>query len=232
MRTWYAVVALVVGVGFVLQFYLLFTGGADANSGESGQEIPLAVRFARLFSFFTVDSNVLVLAVAIAVALGRAANSVTSRAIRLSALLSITVTGSVFSFVLAPDIELRGEAVVATNLFHVVSPVLFVLGWVLWGPRRQWDVRIAVLAFVWPIAWLAFTFIRGAVTGWYPYPFLDASQHGMATAILGAAAVLGYAILLTAVILLVDRYAPALGGDPNGVASQRQRDRGEATSPR
>jgi hypothetical protein len=218
MRAWYAVVAVVVGVGFVLQFYLLFTGGADANSGESGGEIPLAVRFARLFSFFTVDSNVLVLAVAIAVAFGRAANSVASRAIRLSALLSITVTGSVFSLVLAPDIELRGEAVVATNLFHIVSPVLFVLGWLLWGPRRQWDVRIAALAFIWPIAWLVFTLIRGAITGWYPYPFLDVGQNGIVAVLIAAAAVLGYAVLLTAVILLVDRHAPAFDVQPRRAA--------------
>ena len=218
MRVWYAVVAVVVGVGFVLQFYLLFTGGADANSGESGDEIPLAVRFARLFSFFTVDSNVLVLAVAIAVALGRAANSVASRAIRLSALLSITVTGSVFSLVLAPDIELRGEAVVATNLFHIVSPVLFVLGWLLWGPRRQWDVRIAALAFIWPIAWLVFTLIRGAITGWYPYPFLDVGQNGIVAVLIAAAVVLGYAVLLTAVILLVDRHAPVFDAHPRRAA--------------
>lgn len=218
MRVWYAVVAVVVGVGFVLQFYLLFTGGADANSGESGDEIPLAVRFARLFSFFTVDSNVLVLAVAIAVALGRAANSVASRAIRLSALLSITVTGSVFSLVLAPDIELRGEAVVATNLFHIVSPVLFVLGWLLWGPRRQWDVRVALAAFIWPIAWLVFTLIRGAITGWYPYPFLDVGQNGIVAVLIAAAVVLGYAVLLTAVILLVDRHAPVFDAHPRRAA--------------
>ncbi|MGY0388785.1 Pr6Pr family membrane protein [Nocardioides sp. WG-D5] len=221
MRAWYAVVAVVVGVGFVLQFYLLFTGGADANSGESGHEIPLAVRFARLFSFFTVDSNVLVLAVATAVALGRAANSVASRAIGLSALLGITVTGTVFSLVLAPGIELRGEAVVATNLFHIASPVLFVLGWLLWGPRRQWDVRIAVLAFVWPIAWLVLTLIRGAITGWYPYPFLDVGQNGMVPVLLSAAAVLGYAIVLTAVLLLVDRYAPVASLDHVGRSSSR-----------
>ncbi|MFI9488599.1 Pr6Pr family membrane protein [Promicromonospora sp. NPDC052451] len=216
MRLWYLLVAVTVAVGFGLQFYLLFTGGADANSGESGSDIPLGVRFVRLFSYFTVASNVLVLVVAVATAAGRVRDGLVWRVVRLDALLSIAVTGIVFSFVLAPGIVLRDEAVIATTLFHHVSPVLFVLGWLLWGPRAQWGLRSVLLAFVWPLAWLGYTFVRGAVTGWYPYPFLDVGQVGAGGALTGAGAVLACALVLTGLVLLVDRHVPALGAAPRG----------------
>ncbi|GAA5151304.1 Pr6Pr family membrane protein [Microbacterium pseudoresistens] len=211
MRAWYLVVIAVVLAGFVLQFYLLFTGGADANSGESGSDIPLGVRFVRLFSFFTVASNLLVMIASASLVVRRPPQGLLWRALRLSTLLSIAVTGTIFSLILAPDIELRGEAVIATTLFHNISPALFVIGWLLWGPRRQWMVRAALLAFIWPLAWLAYTFTRGAITGWYPYPFLDVGQHGIGAVLLSSLAVLAYAVLLTAAVLVVDRFVPAIG---------------------
>lgn len=222
MRLWHAVVVVVVLAGFGLQFYLLFTGGADANSGETGEDIPLGVRFVRLFSYFTVASNVLVVIASASLVLRQQPDSLLWRVIRLTTLLSIAVTGTIFSLILAPDIELRGEAVLATNLFHIVSPALFVIGWLLWGPRRQWNWRTGLLAFIWPLIWLAFTFIRGAITGWYPYSFLDVNQFGYGTVLLSSLAVIAYAAVLTVIVLLVDRFVPALPSSASRSATSAQ----------
>jgi len=50
-----------------------------------------------------------------------------------------------------------------------------------------------------PLVWLAYTLIRGAVVGWYPYPFVDVSVHGylyVAGACVAVAALLfGLAVL-------------------------------------
>lgn len=208
-RIWFAVLAVVVLVGFVLQFYLLFTGGSDANSGEAGSALPVGVRFVRLFSFFTVQSNLLVLIVAIILA-ARGGTGPVSRVLYLDALLGISVTGAAFSFILDPTLELRGEAAVVTVLFHNVSPVLMVLGWLLWGPRRQWTWRTIPWAFIWPAAWLAGTFIRGAITGWYPYLFLDVGRVGAGAALTGAGIIILVAILLALIALAIDRWLPPL----------------------
>lgn len=208
-RIWFAAVAVVVIVGFVLQFYLLFTGGSDANSGEAGSTVPLGIRFVRLFSFFTVQSNLLVLVAAVLLA-ARGTLGRVGRVVYLDALLGIVVTGAAFSFILDPNLELRGEAAVVTALFHNVSPVLMVLGWLLWGPRRQWTWRTIAWAFVWPVAWLAGTFIRGAITGWYPYAFLDVGRVGFGAALTGAAIVIAFALLLTVVVAAVDRRLPRI----------------------
>jgi hypothetical protein len=37
---------------------------------------------------------------------------------------------------------------------------------------------VILLSAAYPVLWLVFTLIRGAVIDWYPYPFLDAHAHG------------------------------------------------------
>jgi len=207
-----AALAAAILVGFALQLYLLLTGGADVNSGESGTAIPFGTRLVRLFSFFTVDSNVFVLVVAIARATGRELAPLGWRIVDLDALLSIAVTGTAFTLLLDPTIRLRDVAIVVNTLFHVVAPILFVAIWLLWGPRRRITWRVAVLAFVWPVVWLAYTFLHGAVTGWYPYPVLDAGRLGLGPALLGGLVVVAYAAVLAVVAWLIDRWAPALPG--------------------
>lgn len=41
---------------------------------------------------------------------------------------------------------------------------------------------LAISAF--PFCWLAFTLIRGAIIGWYPYPFIDVTSLGYGKTIL------------------------------------------------
>ena len=33
-------------------------------------------------------------------------------------------------------------------------------------------------SLLFPVLWMAYTLVRGAVWGWYPYPFVDAASHG------------------------------------------------------
>jgi len=40
------------------------------------------------------------------------------------------------------------------------SPLLALIGWVLFGPRGRIDDRIKVLTIVFPLAWAAFAFAR------------------------------------------------------------------------
>jgi hypothetical protein len=55
---------------------------------------------------------------------------------------------------------------------------------------------------VFPLAWLVFTLVRGEFVGFYPYPFLNVTDHGYPTvlvySLLVAALFLGLAAGLTA----------------------------------
>jgi hypothetical protein len=68
----------------------------------------------------------------------------------------------------------------------------------------------AALAFVWPLAWLVYTFVHGAVTGWYPYPFLDVDTIGFADSVRNSAVVLVIAVVIAVVLRLLDGRLPSL----------------------
>lgn len=101
------------------------------------------------------------------------------RSCRLAALYGITVTGIVYSTVLARVHQPQGAAETLVNdLVHYVIPVMMVVGWVALGPRP----RIDWLSFFWslgfPVAWFAYTLVRGSIWKWYPYPFVDVTVEG------------------------------------------------------
>lgn len=61
------------------------------------------------------------------------------------------------------------------EVLHVWAPILLVLDWIFAPGRHVLRLRAALWALLYPFAWLAFTMVRGALTGWWPYPFLDPS---------------------------------------------------------
>jgi hypothetical protein len=54
--------------------------------------------------------------------------------------------------------------------------------------------------------WIAYTLIRGALVGWYPYPFLDVEEIGYWASIRNTAFVLVVAVVLMAIFTGLDRF--------------------------
>ncbi|MDS0137440.1 MULTISPECIES: Pr6Pr family membrane protein [unclassified Amycolatopsis] len=161
-RAWFAVTAVVAGAGLVTQ--VVATASADG-------------RVANLLCFFTIDSNLLVLLTSALVALGRARGRLFT-VLWLDALAGIIVTGIVYQVALAGLYDLHGLSLVSDTMLHKVTPLLFVLGWLLVGPRGAVTWRTVWWSLLYPLAWLAFTLPRGAIDGFYPYPFVDAATLG------------------------------------------------------
>ncbi|MEV6892808.1 Pr6Pr family membrane protein [Kribbella sp. NPDC051137] len=178
-------IAAVILVSLVIQLVLILTGGEDANSGDSGTAVGLGTRLWRLFSFFTIQSNLIVLAAAVALVLRPLRDGALWPVVRLDSLLGIVITGLVFAIVLAPQVHLTGWALAATIGFHYISP---------------WTTLAA---------WLVYIFTQGAFTHWYPYQFLDVNDVGLATALRNAAFVLVLGLLLAAGLKALDTKLPA-----------------------
>ena len=102
-------------------------------------------RIIRVFSFFTIQSNVLSGMVSAQLAIRPDRDGPGWRALRLAALTGITVTGIVYSAVLADVHEPHGAAETMVNtIVHYVVPIMMVAGWLLFGPRPRVD-RATVL---------------------------------------------------------------------------------------
>ncbi|MFF2452173.1 Pr6Pr family membrane protein [Isoptericola sp. NPDC058082] len=169
-----------------------------------------AERLVRLFSYFTILSNVGIGVVSVLLALDPARDGRLLRVARLDALLCIVVTGIVYNTVLAGTVPGLTQAGQLSNvLLHLASPVLAVVVWLLAGPRPRVDARTVAWSVVGPLAWIAYTFVRGAVVGWYPYPFLDVGELGLARALVNAGLVAAMFLLLALAALWADRRLPA-----------------------
>jgi len=203
-RWWHGCLTVLLVVCFVVQLVVLFLGGQDANSGE-GAELGLGTRLVRFFSYFTIQSNILTLVAAATLMMRPQRDGRGWRVLRLDALLGIVITGLVFDLLLANEVQLTGLGRALTLGFHYISPWGALLGWLLFGPRPRIDWRTLGLAFVWPVLWIAYTFAHGAISGWYPYPFLDAGQLGVSVALRNTVLVVFVALVLALIFKALDR---------------------------
>jgi hypothetical protein len=174
---------------------------------------PMANRVLRVLSFFTIQSNILSGVTSAQLARNPARDGRAWRAVRLAALFGITVTGIVYSTVLAKTHETHGWQETSTNnVFHYIVPIMMVLGWLLFGPRGRIERRTVGLAILWPVAWIGYILIYGGISKWYPYPFLDAITHGYGRVIANALAVV--AVLAVVLYWLGDRRLAATDRGP------------------
>jgi hypothetical protein len=206
-RVWHGTLALIVLASLITQIVLTATGTAP-HAGPPVDET-VVTRFVRLFSYFTIQSNLLVLIATVALVRDPGRDGRVWRVIRLDALLGIVITGIVYSTILAGQVELHGAAYLADLGFHYIAPWVTLLGWFLFGPRPRIDGRTLAWAAVWPALWIGYTLAHGAVTDWYPYPFTDVTGLGYPAVLINLGAVVLLAAVLAAVLRLLDTRLPS-----------------------
>ncbi|BAW08071.1 Pr6Pr family membrane protein [Nocardia seriolae] len=190
-RAWFAVTAACVAVGVIMQLVLAWQNHMPeiAETGELFQKFggsPLT-RALNVFAFFTVQSNLIVGATSLLLAINPNRSSNVFSVFRLIGLVAITVTGIVYHVALGDLFRLDSWALAADQLLHTVVPVMMVVGWVTFGPRGLTSPRVVKLTILFPLAYMIFTVIRGPLTSdWYPYPFADVHALGYARVLINA----------------------------------------------
>jgi len=172
-------IALTAGYALALQFYL-----AVAKAQADGTSLGRAV--GNYFGYFTVLTNCLVARVAYATAKGRIASRLTSPAIQSGVAVYIAVVGITYSLLLRSLWNPEHFQKVADVLLHDVVPVAFVLYWVVFIPKKSLGWKDALTWLLYPLVYFAYTMIRGAIVGWYPYHFIDVAALGFPRALMNA----------------------------------------------
>jgi hypothetical protein len=97
----------------------------------------------------------------------------------------------------------RGYRALVNESLHTVLPILAVLYWLLFVPRFHLRVRQCLLWLVFPLAYVGITMLRGALSDFYPYPFIDVLELGYARVLLNETllvlAFLGLMVLFVAI---------------------------------
>ncbi|CAM3887871.1 Pr6Pr family membrane protein [Nocardioides zeicaulis] len=205
-RRAYAVNAAVAWFGLTATLVISALDGYDRAPVEPGLYGDTAVgaagaltRVVDTLSYFTIWSNVVV-AVSLTLLLARPLRaSAATRVLRLSGLLMITVTAIVYQVLLAPTVDVTGWSLLTDPVLHVVTPVLTVVVWVVWGPRGWVTLREVPLALVIPLVWIVWMLVRGAVVHAYPYGFANVEELGYATVATTLVAILVFGLVLAAV---------------------------------
>jgi hypothetical protein len=222
-KLWHALIAVLVVAAMAVQIAIAVKVPGTPHDLSTGllRGSSTAGRVIRVLSFFTIQSNLLSGLVSASLALRPDRDGPTFRALRLAALYGITVTGVVYSTVLAKIHEPHGAAETFVNdLVHYVVPVLMITGWLVFGPRPRIDRRCLVLSLSFPFAWVCYTLIRGAVWKWYPYPFVDVAAHGYPRVAVNGLLVLLLLGIIAGVFALGDRRLPSAPSRTPGVTRQ------------
>ena len=132
-RLAHGLLAAVVLASLVTQTVLTAQGAPDA----AGVVQPAVTRFIRLFSYFTIQSNILLLIVSVTLAVNPDRDGRLWRVVRLDAVLGIIITGLVYATVLAGAAHPTGAGWWSNLGFHYVAPWWALLGWLLFGPRSR-----------------------------------------------------------------------------------------------
>lgn len=159
------------------------------------------------FSYFTNLSNLFAALVLLAAASGAA---LTQRPgfdlLRGAAAVQMALVGLVFGALLR-DADLGDLRPWVNTVVHMVMPVVVVADWLLAPPQSRLRPRHLAAVLVFPTLYLAYTLARGALLGWYPYPFLNPAQVGGygGVALYAAGITLGFVVVGGALFALANR---------------------------
>jgi hypothetical protein len=95
---------------------------------------------------------------------------------------------------------------VADMIVHDFMPPLYLLYWWLAVPKGglRWSQILVWQSY--PAGYFTYVLLRGAVNGWYPYPFLDVKSLGYLQVVIDALAVLVAFIVVATLLVALGRW--------------------------
>lgn len=158
----------------------------------------------RFFSFFTIDTNILV-ALSFSFIFLRSTSGIGrffTKASTITAItIYITIVGIVYNVILRSTWHPEGSQKIVDELLHSVIPVLFILFWLLFIPIEQLKWRDAFSWLIYPTVYMIYAVVHGAITKFYPYPFVDVNELGYNKALFNAGLVLLVIFLLSLALI-------------------------------
>lgn len=181
-----------------LQYYLT-VGNADGD---------FVLAATRLLSFFTILTNILV---ALAMTLpwlapeSKLAAFFSRPSVRTAIAAYIIVVSAVYYAILRKLWNPEGLQYLADAIEHCVASALYIVDWLVFVPKGMVSARSIPWWLLYPLGYAAFSLIRGAVTGFYPYPFLEVTQLGYERVLLNMGVLTAAFAMLGLVLVGVDR---------------------------
>lgn len=196
---WRSVFAVVGWAALGLQYGLMISGQPAAE---------VATRTLNFFSFFTILTNLLVAVDLTLPAIGagtRPGRWAASEGLRAGVTMYAVVVGLVYHFLLHATWNPQGWSYVANIALHYIMPAAILIDWLAFTPngRLRWIDAGKWLAF--PLLYGGWTLLHGALSGWYPYWFIDAGELGLGRTLLNFGGLLAFFGVIGLIVVAIDR---------------------------
>jgi len=166
-----------------------------------------AFRIINFFSYFTIESNIFasIILLISGVFVLRGKSSQTFSYIRGAATLFMVITGVVYTLLLADS----GHSSWMNTVLHYAFPIVMFVDWLL-DRARPIDLLKSLWWLAFPIIFLVYSLVRGAIVHWYPYPFLDVTKHGYGKVALTSCFIAAAGVFLTVLLGLYTKLGSAV----------------------
>jgi hypothetical protein len=204
MRIYAAAGASLGWFALALQLYLMVVQSTAAGVAMLGTVLTF-------FSFFTILTNLLVALVFTAIAFRPETGWgywLYSPSVQAGTAVYIAIVGIVYQLLLRQLWNPQGAQWVADVLLHSLIPAGYVLYWLLFAPRAGLRWKSAIGWLVYPAVYLVYVLARGAVSGLYPYPFVDVNALGYGGVLARAAIFLLVFLGMGLLVVALGRWTP------------------------
>lgn len=160
----------------------LLGNGADALEDDL---------LAQNVSYFTNQSNLFFAVLLLAGLAPVARRPAWLEDVRGAVAFYLAMTGIIYALLVAPlDELLRWDIGWTGIVLHRLAPVAALADWALTPRRRAPSGRRILWWQLYPAAFLVVTWVRGGITTWYPYDFLDPTASSWSQVLVTTAVVL------------------------------------------
>lgn len=202
-----AAVGLILGLAtLVSQFPLTVSLSMGA-----GRSLPGSIVF--FFSFFTILSNMLAVAGFTSVVFsGRQGLAFFRRPnVQTAVALYMLVVAIIYIGILEGLWAPQGLMRLLDTLLHYVMPALVLTYWLLFVPKGMAIYGDIPKWLAFPFLYAVYVMIRGALSGDYPYPIMDAGRLGLALALRNTGFIFLLFVVLGLTFVAYDRWAGRTG---------------------
>ncbi|TDQ72265.1 Pr6Pr family membrane protein [Sphingobacterium yanglingense] len=167
-----ALIAILAWFAVIVQFVM----------GIGNSSLTVGTYLVRFFSYFTILTNLMVAVgyTGLLLMSGNCIGVFFRKSTTLTALtLYILLVGLVYNVALRSLWHPEGIARLTDELLHSVIPLLVLGYW--WRTRAEGNLQGRNLWswLIYPLIYLFYTLWHGAISGFYPYPFVDVDALGM-----------------------------------------------------
>ncbi|MEO5592946.1 MAG: Pr6Pr family membrane protein [Chitinophagaceae bacterium] len=201
-KVFLAVMVILGWFALIAQFYI--------NTTNKITSIPEMI--IRYFSFFTIQTN-LIVAICFTVLLfnpdSKWGNFFSKQQTLAAVTVYIIIVGLIYNIILRFLWAPEGLQKIVDELLHSIIPVLALIYWLVFAAKNKLEWKNIPTWLIYPFAYIIYILIRGSVSGFYPYPFINSIQLGLNKVLVNS---VGIAVVFIFMSLILVTIAKSLTG--------------------